>query len=107
MGSQIPKSSSPTTKGNPVSSSTCFVYAPGPLVAKALETKCSIRNNPTGIIPLSECSRRSKNEWPLPARKGATPRVVRMEGGLAADATKLLVRLEVGQEPFIMLLREK
>src|SRR5439155_1821164 len=105
MGSQTPKSSSPTTKGELVSSSTCFVYASGPLVAKALETKCSIRNNPTGIIPLSECSRRSRNEWPLPARKGATPRGALKDGGLAVDATKLLVSLEMRREPFIMLLR--
>lgn len=42
-------------------------------MANAFETKCSIRNSPIGIIPLSECSRRQKNECPCPARNGATP----------------------------------
>src|SRR5215469_8521297 len=35
--------------------------------------KCSIRNAPTGTIPLSECKRRSRNERPSPARSGLTP----------------------------------
>src|SRR6476646_10166892 len=62
------------TKGSPVRNFTCAPYALGPLVAKALEMKCSSRNAPIGTIPLRECRRRRKNEWPLPARIGGTPR---------------------------------
>src|SRR5450432_1388126 len=34
---------------------------------------CSIRNAPTGIMPLRECSRRSRKLIPFPVRSGATP----------------------------------
>src|SRR5579871_1879297 len=62
------------TNGRPVRNFTCAAYAQGPLVAKALEMKCSSRNAPIGMIPLRECRRRRKIEWPLPARIGGTPR---------------------------------
>src|SRR6266853_6478892 len=62
------------TKGSPVRNFTCAPYALGPLVAKAFEMKCSSRNAPIGTIPLRECRRRRRNEWPLPARIGGTPR---------------------------------
>src|SRR5579864_1212113 len=90
MGSQIPNSSSPTTNGKLLRNSTCLVYAPGPLVANALEKKCSIRNSPTGTIPVNECRRRQKNEYPWPARSGATPPLF-MTGVVVpgADATRL------------------
>src|SRR5215510_12038896 len=87
MGSQIPNSSSPTTNGKPLKNSTCFVYAPGPLVANAFETKCSIKNNPMGTMPVSECSRRSRNEWPCPARNGATPVLISTVDELSVQAT--------------------
>src|SRR5438132_5092449 len=70
----MPNNSSATTNGKLVRNSTCLVYAAGPLTAKALEMKCSIRNNPTGTMPVSECRRRSRKECPSPARSGATPR---------------------------------
>src|SRR5216684_6946427 len=85
----MPNSSSPTTNGNELRNSTCFVYAPGPLVAKELETKCSIRNKPTGIIPLRECSRRRRNERPCPARSGATPLFTPTGSALVVDDTKV------------------
>src|SRR2546423_198786 len=69
----MPNNSKATTKGKLLKNSTCLVYAPGPLVAKALEKKCSIRKRPMGMIPLSECNRRRRNECPCPARNGATP----------------------------------
>src|SRR5579864_327913 len=90
MGSQIPNSSSPTTKGKLLRNSTCLVYAPGPLVANALEMKCSIRNSPTGTIPVNECRRRQKKECPCPARSGATPPLILTGVAvLGADANRL------------------
>src|SRR5947209_4740198 len=85
----MPNSSSPTTNGNELRNSTCFVYAPGPWVAKELETKCSIRNRPIGTIPLRECSRRRRNECPCPARSGATPLFTRTGAALVVDDTKV------------------
>src|SRR6266849_1804120 len=107
MGSQMPKSSSPTTKGKLLRNSTCFVYAPGPLVAKAFDTKCSIRKNPIGTMPVSECSRRKKKERPCPARSGATPSFTLNGVVLGPDATKFLVSSERLRELFIMLAQEK
>src|SRR2546427_10227673 len=69
----MPNNSSATTKGKLVRNSTCLVYAADTLTAKALDMKCSIRNNPTGTMPVSECRRRSRKECPSPARSGATP----------------------------------
>src|SRR5579864_6916976 len=90
MGSQIPNSSSPATNGKLLRNSTCLVYAPGPLVAKAFETKCSIRNKPTGTIPVNECRRRQKKECPCPGCSGATPPLVMTEVVvLEADANRL------------------
>src|SRR5215475_2499376 len=93
MGIQIPKSSSKNTNGTPLRNSTCFVYAPGPLVANALETKCSIRNKPIGMIPVSECRRRRKNECPWPARSGATPFLMSTGDELTVEATDYYILL--------------
>ena len=50
---------------------------------------CSNRKAPTGIIPLSECSLRSRKEYPWPARRGATPPLAGIGGaGLAVAATE-------------------
>src|SRR5713101_2330478 len=103
----MPNSSSPTTKGKLPSSSTCLVYAPGPLVANAFETKCSIKNSPIGTIPVSECSRRKTKERPCPARSGATPSLTRTGVVVLADATTFLVSSGMKRELFIMLAREK
>src|SRR6476469_1519440 len=73
-GIQIPTVSNTGTNGSPVRNFTWSAYAFGPLVANAFEMKCSSRNAPTGMIPLNECRRRRRNEWPLPARIGGTPR---------------------------------
>lgn len=84
----MPNNSSATTNGKPLRSSTCLVYDSGPFVANALEIKCSIRNNPTGTMPLRECSRRSRKECPAPARRGATAPFTRIGAvGLAVDRT--------------------
>src|SRR5260370_16990284 len=85
----MPNSSSPTTNGNELRNSTCLVYAPGPLVAKELETKCSIRNRPIGTMPLRECNRRRRKECPCRARSGATPLLTRTGSALAVDDTKV------------------
>src|SRR5271157_191640 len=51
--------------------------------------KCSRRKAPMGTMPVMECKRRSRNEVPSPARKGATPGLIFGTGatGLAVDAT--------------------
>src|SRR5258708_31388093 len=104
----MPNSSSPTTNGNPLRNATCLVYAPGPLVAKALEKKCSIRKKPIGMIPLSECRRRRRNECPRPARNGDTPPLT-LTGVtvLGDDAKRFLMGSEMIGELFIMLVTEK
>src|ERR1700682_5657924 len=99
----MPNSSRPTTNGKLLRNSTCLLYAPGPLVANALEKKCSTKNKPIGIIPVSECSRRRKNECPCPARSGATPPLTFGVAVLGADATRSLNAFEEIVEPFIML----
>src|SRR4029077_4060861 len=82
------------------SNSTCLAYAPGPRVANALETKCSTRNAPTGMMPLSEWSLRSRNECPCPARRGGTPSwVLTGAEGLAVVATGPHVLSEMAGEP--------
>src|SRR5579859_4717483 len=70
---------------------------------------CSNRNAPTGMIPLSECRRRSTNEYPWPARSGATPPLIGVgAAGLAVAATgTLLMSSSMRTEPFIMLVRKK
>ena len=76
---------------------------PGPRVANALETKCSTRNAPTGMMPLRECSLRSRNECPWPARSGGTPScVLTGPAGLAVVATGPLVLSEMTGELFII-----
>src|SRR6266480_2932584 len=92
----MPNSSRPTTKGNPLRNSTCLVYAPGPLVANAFETKCSIRKNPIGTIPVSECKRRSRNECPCMARSGATP-LISTGDELTVEATGYYLGREEGK----------
>src|SRR3954464_1797812 len=99
----MPNNSSPTTNGKLLKNSTCLLYAPGPLVAKAFEKKCSTRNRPMGMMPVSECSRRRKNEHPCPARNGATPPLTVVLVELGADAKPSLNSLEKITEPFIML----
>jgi hypothetical protein len=49
---------------------------------------CSNRKAPTGMMPVSECRRRSRNDVPCPARSGATP-PFKLTGaaGLAVVAT--------------------
>src|SRR6267378_3086789 len=43
-------------------------------MAAAFEIRrCSQRNAPTGMMPVSECRRRRRNDVPWPARNGATP----------------------------------
>src|SRR6266567_1204651 len=103
----MPNSSRPTTNGKLLRNSTCLVYAPGPFVANAFERKCSIRNSPTGIIPVNECNRRSRNECPGPARKGATPPFRLTGDELTVEATSFLVSSKMRSELFIMLAREK
>src|ERR1035441_922308 len=49
--------------------------------------KRSRRKAPMGTTPLMECRRRSRNEVPSPARKGATPGLILGTTGLAVDAT--------------------
>src|ERR1017187_2675632 len=49
--------------------------------------KCSRRKAPIGTTPVSECKRRSRNDVPWPARKGATPDLILEATGLAVDAT--------------------
>src|ERR1700686_132471 len=82
----MPNSSRPTTNGKLLKNSTCLLYAPGPLVANAFEKKCSTKNKPMGIIPVSECNRRRKNEYPCPARSGATPPLTFGVAVFGADA---------------------
>src|SRR5271169_5072685 len=53
--------------------------------------KCSIRNAPMGTMPVRECSRRSRNELPCPARSAGTPlatSIVLLLIGLADEATR-------------------
>src|SRR5208283_688503 len=58
--------------------------------------KCSSRNAPMGTMPVKECRRRSRNEFPSPARRGATPGLIR--GTVeAVDATMGLL-CEVAEE---------
>jgi hypothetical protein len=56
-----------------------------------------------GMMPLSECSRRRKNERPCPARNGATPPLTVVLVEIGADAKPSLNSLEKITEPFIML----
>ena len=56
-----------------------------------------------GMMPVSECSRRRKNERPCPARNGATPPLTVVLVELGADAKPSLNSLEKITEPFIML----
>src|SRR5580698_1030453 len=54
---------------------------------------CSKRNAPTGTMPERECSRRKTNEYPCPARNGATPAILAIPlfvpgAVVLADATK-------------------
>src|SRR5215470_8761207 len=60
-------------------------------MAVALEIRmCSKRKAPTGMIPVRECRRRSRNDVPCPARSGATPRLRTGAAGLAVVATMSL-----------------
>src|SRR5256885_11523989 len=99
----MPNNSKATAKGKLLKNSTCFVYAPGPLVAKALEKKCSMRKRPMGMIPVSECNRRRRNECPFPARNGAAPPLTVGISLLGEDATRSLNSSDKMVEPFIIL----
>src|ERR1051326_8182248 len=88
MGNQIPNNSSKNTSGRLPRNLTWRAYAAGPPIAEALEIRmCSNRNAPTGMIPVSECSRRKTNEIPWPARRGATPGFTDIGAELALAAT--------------------
>src|SRR5215475_1072050 len=69
----MPNVSSQITNGSPVRNLTCSAKACGPLAAAAFEAKCSSKNAPIGMMTLSECNRRKRNECPCPARIGCTP----------------------------------
>src|SRR5437660_10948127 len=95
MGIQMPNSSRKKTKGNPARKATCLVYAAGPSMATKLEKKCSTKNAPMGIMPVSECRRRHRKEEPSPARNGATPpRSATGAAELALDATERSLRVQ-------------
>ena len=55
-------------------------------------------------MPVSECSRRRKNERPSPARNGATPPLTVVLVELGADAKRSLDSQKKMAEPFIMLV---
>src|SRR5215475_8080426 len=56
-------------------------------MAVAFESRiCSKRNAPTGTMPDKECNRRSQNETPCPARRGATPVRPSGAGALTVEA---------------------
>ena len=81
-------------------------------MAVAFEIRmCSNRNAPTGMMPVSECSLRKRNEYPRPARSGATPftaRSLTAGAGLAVVASgRLLATSEVPRELFIIGAGEK
>ena len=62
--------------------------------SEGVRDEISIRNAPTGIMPLRECSLRSTNECPCAAPKGGTPLGTPAEAvGLAVVATGPLVKL--------------
>jgi hypothetical protein len=52
---------------------------------------CSNKNAPTGMMPLSECSRRNRNSCPWPARSGATPVCCSFVAAGAADGRASVV----------------
>src|SRR6266436_3751754 len=57
-------------------------------MAAAFEIRrCSQRNAPTGMMPVSECRRRKRNDVPWPARNGATPGLSVMGAAGLAVAT--------------------
>src|ERR1700685_1385351 len=104
----MPNSTRKNTRGSPPKNATCFAYASGPLIAVALETRmCSSKNAPTGTMPESECSRRSRNEVPCPARSGATRCAAPGVAGGAvvlADATKAPYEFEEQKRTFYYLV---
>src|SRR5450432_191558 len=68
--------------------------------------KCSSRKSPMGTMPLSECSRRNRNDVPAPARSGATPALIFPGTDCVDDAKREypLLELECRSQPFIMLV---
>jgi len=58
-------------------------------------------------MPLRECNRRRRNEYPWPALRGATPRFTAGEVGLEAVATKSLAQLGMKSELIIILATQK
>src|SRR5215472_11816352 len=95
----MPNNSRKNTNGRFARKLTWRAYASGPLIAVAFEIRiCSNKNAPTGMIPVSECSRRSKKDVPCPARNGATP-CLTLAGaaGLAVVAT-MTAPYELGWE---------
>src|SRR5882672_5514286 len=106
MGSQMPKSSRTGTSGRLAKNLTWWAYAVGPLRAAELEMRiCSNRNAPTGTIPLSECSRRSKKLIPLPARSGATPAFT--SSGLLTLPASPIAGMLVATENLLRLLQRR
>ena len=75
---------------------------------------CSIRNAPTGTMPLRECRRRSKKLVPCPARSGATPETAALPGAvetLVANgvllASSTLADAKRMSEPLIIFLKSE
>src|SRR5215469_7609372 len=76
-------------------------------MAVAFEIRmCSKRNAPTGMIPVRECSLRSTNDIPRPARKGATPRA-RTGAEELADATEAPYEPQYDKRTLDYLAREE
>src|SRR5215469_13139092 len=95
----MPNNSKKNTSGRLARKLTWRAYASGPLIAVALEIRiCSKRNAPTGMIPVSECRRRSRNDVPRPARRGATPRRIVADAGRLAGVATMTAPYEFGCE---------
>src|SRR5262245_27176936 len=76
-------------------------------MAAAFEMRmCSKRNAPTGMMPVSECRRRRKNELPFPARKGATPGLTTTGGaGLAVATMTAPYEFQIGDANLLLCWR--
>jgi len=61
--------------------------------------KCSSRKSPIGTIPVSECSRRNRNDVPTPPRSGATPGLIFEGIDWADDANGVVPYLSGVKKP--------
>ena len=59
------------------------------------------------MIPLSECRRRNKNEWPSPARNGATPRLSTGVAVLGEDARSVPYEIKSDKRTFYYVSRKE